>query len=56
MAVNMGSMKTDIESSGYRPIDSIENLAHDEPQESGADKAINDGLECDEARKGPACR
>ena len=48
MAVDMGGMKADIEPSGYRAIDAVEDLAHNEPQKCGTDMAVDDRLERDE--------
>ena len=49
MAINMGSVKADVEFAGNRAVNTIENLTHNEPQKGSADIAVNDRLKCDEA-------
>lgn len=56
MAVDMGRVKADVKFAGNRTVNAIENLAHDEPEQSGADVAVNHGLKCDETSEGSACR
>jgi len=56
MAVNMGRVQTDIKLAGNRAVNTIENLANDEPEEGRADVAVNHGLQCDQASEGSTCR
>jgi len=56
MAVDMGRMEADVEPPGNRAVNAVENLAYDEPEQSGADVAVNHGLKCDETSEGSACR
>ena len=56
MAVDMRGMETDVELAGDRTINTIENLADDQPQKCSPDMAVDDGLQRDEAGKSSASR
>lgn len=56
MAVNMRGVEADVEFAGDWAIDPVQDLADNEPQERGADVAVNNRLQCDEAGNGSAGR
>ena len=47
MAIYMRCMKADIELAGNWAVNAVEDLAHNEPQKSGTDMAVDDRLERD---------
>ena len=49
MPVNVWGMDADVELAGNWAINTVENLAHNQPQKCGADVAIYDRLKRDEA-------
>jgi hypothetical protein len=48
MAVDMRGMEADVELAGDWAINTIENLADDQPQKCSPNMAIDDGLEREE--------
>ena len=49
MPVNVWGMEADVELAGNWAINTVENLADNQPQKCGADVAIYDRLKRDEA-------
>lgn len=56
MAVNMRGVEANVELAGNWAIDTIENLADDQPQKCGPYMTIDDGLEREEPCKSPTGR
>lgn len=55
MAVYVWSMDTHIEFSSDRTVDSVKDLANDQPQQSCADMTIYHRLERDDSCQGSGC-
>lgn len=54
MAVNVRGVEANVELAGNWAVDTIENLADDQPQKCCPDMAIDDGLEREEPSQSPA--